>query len=343
MSGDGRLAGFALLAVLLHAGTLSAQTVQGMVFDEGGGQPLTGAVVQVLTPSLDSVSSASADRIGHYEIVLDTAGTYVIIATHEGYATSSPEVVDVGIGETLNLMLALNSLTASAIEVQQSERDGRSAYLSGRVVQQGNRQPVEDVEIILLESATRAVTNANGRFVFREVTPGFTTLEARHLGFGTQRTELVVEPGVAYQFDVTMAVEAIEIEGITVTTRSRFRARRLEPVFARMDLGVWGEFRTVEDFERRGNPPVAAMLQGMLSTNVRNRGVFWSVSFRGCGRPSIYVDGVLVSRVGVSEFLNMSTIDVEVIEVYRRLAGLPIEFMSQGTRCAIGIWTKRGG
>ncbi len=40
VSGDGRVAGFGLLAVLLQAGTVSAQTVQGMVFDEAGGQPL---------------------------------------------------------------------------------------------------------------------------------------------------------------------------------------------------------------------------------------------------------------------------------------------------------------
>ena len=88
---------------------------------------------------------------------------------------------------------------------------------------------------------------------------------------------------------------------------------------------------------------MAAMLQELPSTRIRNRGLTWSIELRGGCTPTIFVDGVRVGRGGVSEFLNMSTISVEIIEVFPGAASLPAEYNDPGTFCAIGIWTKRGG
>ena len=85
------------------------------------------------------------------------------------------------------------------------------------------------------------------------------------------------------------------------------------------------------------------MLQGLPGVDIRSWGRFWNVKFRGGCLPTIFVDGIRVDRGGASDFLNMSTIDVEIIEAYKGPATLPPEYNDPGTFCAIGIWTKRGG
>jgi hypothetical protein len=163
-----------------------------------------------------------------------------------------------------------------------------------------------------------------------------------------------MEPGIAYELAVPMEPEPLEIPGIEVTATARAIARRLEPVYARMDRAVHAHFRTEEDFASRGMPPVGAMIRGLPSIRVRSAGINWLVEMRGAvtldGQPcvpAVYLDGVRVSasddRAGLSEFMAMPTFDVAIIEVYPGASSLPPEFNDPGTMCAIGIWTKRGG
>ena len=51
----------------------------------------------------------------------------------------------------------------------------------------------------------------------------------------------------------------------------------------------------------------------------------------------------LVARNGVSDMLEMSTAEIEGIEVYPGPATLPAEFNHPGVKCAVVIWTRRGG
>ena len=51
-------------------------------------------------------------------------------------------------------------------------------------------------------------------------------------------------------------------------------------------------------------------------------------------------------RIGNLELRNriaMAPMGVEIVEVYPGPASLPPEYNDPGTKCAIGIWTKRGG
>ena len=148
--------------------------------------------------------------------------------------------------------------------------------------------------------------------------------------------------------------EAAEIPGIEVSAVSRMVARRLQPVYDRMNRAVTAHFRTEKDFVARGHPSVGSMLRGLPRVKVQNRGMSWLVTMGGAvtltGQPcvpTLYLDGMRVSRHGdpasLSEFLTLSTLDVAVIEVYPGAASLPAEFNDPGTMCAIGIWTRRGG
>lgn len=348
----------AALALLAAPAAAEAQVVVGMVFDEEAGKPLQGVEVQGLTPDLKPVHSVVSDAFGRFHLELEEPGTFVVVASRAGYATSSPEVVELAAGEETNLMLGIRSLHP-AVDVRERASTDRTAYIYGRVVEEGGREPIEGAEVTLPERGKRVLTNATGRFVFQNVGEGITNIRVEHLAYGSQQKELVVQPEAAYEVNVSMESEAIELEGITVTARSRIVARRLEPIFARMDRGTVGHFLTRDDFARRGYPRVVQAIQNLPSTKVRrDRNGQWHVVFRSAGgfgapsvfgtggcEPAIYLDGQRIHRPGdpPSPFLDDSTNEIELIEVYPGAASLPAEYNDPGTFCAIGIWSRRGG
>ncbi|NNM03735.1 MAG: TonB-dependent receptor [Gemmatimonadetes bacterium] len=238
--------------------------------------------------------------------------------------------------------------------MRQSGAGEIDADIFGQVVEYGTGQPVTNVEVQIEGQGKTAITDANGRFFIRNAIGPEATVRFQHLSYAPREAFLEMEPGIAYELEVQMEPEPLEIPGIVVSTTPRPVARRLEPVFARMDRVVTAYFRTKEDFEQRGYPPVGAMVRGLPSVRVRNAGMRWIVEMRGAMtldgqrcRPVVYLDGMRVSssddEASLSEMMAMPTFDVAVIEVYPGAASLPPEFNDPGTMCAIGIWTARGG
>jgi len=349
-----RLAASCLMALAVPV-ALSAQTVQGMVFEEASGQPVSGASVNVLASDLGEVARGVTGALGRFELALPDTGTFLVTASRTGYANSAPEQVTVGPEQGATVMLALRSLRPDSVRVavRESDDEGYGVDIYGQVLENVGGRPIQNVEVQLIGRGG-VTTESNGRFFIRDVDPGPVRLYFQHLSYSPRETHVNLEPGVAYEVVVRMEVEPLEIPGIEVSAVSRLVARRLEPVYQRMDRAVTAHFRTVEDFVARGHPPVGSLLQGIPRVRVQNRGMTWSVTMGGAVTltgdacvPSIYLDGMRVSRHGdpasLSEFLAMSTFDVAIIEVYPGAASLPPEFNDPGTMCAIGIWTRRGG
>jgi hypothetical protein len=339
-----------------------------MVFDESSGAPLRGASVDALDARLQAVGRVVTDMTGQYALTLPDTGYYVVSASMPGYAATAPEQVWLGPGEEITVMLGLRSTEAASdsagvddaassgagVTMTESAREGSTGYIYGRVVEKDGNRPVVNADVQVKGGAAGTMTNGAGRFAIREVEPGEIRLRFEHLSFAPQETEVEVEPGMAYEVSVRMDPDPVEVEGIEVETRSRFVARRLEPVYARMSMGTNADFLTKEAFEMRGMPPVGQMLRGLLSVKVRNYGSQWNITIGRAARigeggcvPAVYLDGMRVAKPddqpAISEFLSMSTFDVEVIEIYKGPASLPPEFNDPGTLCAIGIWTRRGG
>ena len=335
---------------------LLAQTVKGLVFDDDTRMPLGGASVNILAANFEELVRGQSDALGRFEYVLPDTGTFLVAASMGGYAASAPEVVILGLGEEVTVMLPLWSLDPepAGVEVRPSSTGGSGVDLFGQVVEYKTGRPIENAEVGVVGQALADVTDSNGRFFIRDAPAASERLYIQHLSYAPREAQLEMSPGVAYELVVRMEPEPLEIPGIEVSATSKITARRLEPVFARMDRAVTAHFRTEKDFEVRGHPPVGSMIQGLPRVRVQNRGPMWAVYMGGAMRldgracvPVVYLDGMKVSNpedpTSLSEFLNMSTFDVAVIEVYPGAASLPPEFNDPGAMCAIGIWTKRGG
>lgn len=342
----------------LHDGKpFSADTLTGLVFDEGRGVPLAEVTITLLTgDQLRVVADALTDQWGRFRIAV-SAGTYWLVASREGFATSAPQEVrwEEGASGSGQVLLSLRRLDVEVIDVAPlSEGGDEQVRILGRVVDRSNRRPVIDAEV-RVAGGPGTLTDENGMFVLRDITPGRLGLTIRHLAYGEQLREFVAEPGIHYRVAARLTEEAIELEGIEVAVASRSWFRQMDDVRTRMRRGLGGTFLLAEELDRRGHPPVAEALRNVTGLKVRRSLYGWDVQVRGCPKltgskqPSVYLDGQRVYAPtgggGSMDILaQLTTLDVEVIEVYKGAASIPAEFSDLGSDCGvIAIWTKRGG
>ena len=340
-----------IVSSLLASASADAQNVRGFVFGEESSAPLEGVLVRLLSRTLEPIDTVTTDFLGRFAFQANGPERYVIVAERTGYG-SAPQVIEVGPIALARVSVTIAMRAMGTTSESETLGDERIAHLRGRVVVSGTNDPVEGASVTLVGSGKTVLTRWDGRFVLGDVQPGLQRMRVEHLAYAGRTWALEAEPGSAYDARIPIEVEAIALDGIEVTVRSRAVARKLEPVFERMERGLGGIFLTTHDFRQRGNGPVAHMLQGLPSTRVTGSGASsWRLSFRrgstnlqaGCA-PEIWVDGIRMVRSGgdLSEFLAMSTIDVEVIEVFPSASSIPVDYATSSF-CMVGIWTKRGG
>lgn len=75
--------------------SLPAQTVWGIVIDDGTGVPLEGAMMILFDRALQEVDRSLSDATGRYTLKADSAGAHVIRVDRIGYASLSTGTLDV--------------------------------------------------------------------------------------------------------------------------------------------------------------------------------------------------------------------------------------------------------
>jgi hypothetical protein len=118
----------------------------------------------------------------------------------------------------------------------------------GQVRDQITGRPVPYAVVRVGSTPHQTPTDEEGRFVFESLTPGTYTLEIRNLGYSVRSDPVEVPPGKDVYLDLRVAAQAVELEGLEVTTRSTVEENiRLTPF--RRDI-AFGDAMAVE--EQRG-------------------------------------------------------------------------------------------
>jgi hypothetical protein len=239
-------------------------------------------------------------------------------------------------------------------------------------------RPVEAAEVWIQDTGRRVTTNSNGFYAIPGVEPGLYILEISHLGYADREVLVRVDGGQAYEVDVTLEVDAIPLEGITVTVVPSRLFGDMVDLQRRMELG-FGDFVVRSELEIRGGT-LASILQGRSGVRVVNgpgragerflvlresvdivqaeqdpdvdfrRGDTPPIELRFCF-PAVWVDGRRWSRPrsgGVGhdpvDFTQFVAMDIEAVEIYRGAGSVPGEFGGGDAACgAVVIWTRRGG
>lgn len=349
--------------------------VTGQVVDSLSGEPLAG-----LPLNLRFRDPRREGNPYHEARVSSGAGGYYVYcdAPRGQTVRIRPALPGARVQDDLTFV-ALSPVERQDIPVRLSTEQ-RSGGLFGLIRDARTGQGIEAVEVRVRDTDYRTLTNSNGFFAIADVMPGLYAMTISHLAYEDREVVVRMDGGQAYQVNVELEVDAIPIEGITVTVVPRRLFGDMVDLQRRMELG-FGDFMIRDELDSRSGT-LATALQGRLGVKLvtgssrpgerfvvlrqardinfvpgpggdqealelQEGGV---LSFDYCF-PSVWVDGRRFSQpraggIGHTpvDFTQFMSIDIEAVEVYRGAGSVPGEFGGGDAACgAVVIWSRRGG
>jgi hypothetical protein len=300
-------------------------TVELEVIDQDTGQPVENVVVRI--PELNTY--VLTDSLGHASLIDVEVGSYGLVLTRMGYQAQRGEL---RIDRSGSFRISMTPVLIRA--------DAGPGDVRGRVTAAESGDPLAGAVVSIAGGALRRASDANGRFVLEGVPAGRHLIEIEHLGRQTLRDSILVLEDQVLQVEAPLPVEAIELEGLTVTSHSRVLTR--SGFFRRRDSA--GAFRgrqwTREELEERDPLYLQHVLVEIpaVRRRVPAAGEGTNISLiagRGC-RLAVYVDDFRMDP-----WFDLDQIDprrVEALEVYH---GTPMPGRYLRECGVVLVWLKR--
>jgi hypothetical protein len=222
-----------------------------------------------------------------------------------------------------------------------------------------DRAPIASAEVTFLTEDGTAflsmLSDRSGSFQTMALEEGRYWIKVDRLGYQpAQHGPLALVKGDTIEVELFMDIDAIPVEGITVTASPRPRWEHLEPpamweFWERKDymekLGI-GRFLTAKDLAPLSGSPAALAVADFAPFLVPEPVGYSSYRFKIRGRrgcfPPIFLDGhPLRGSPVIDDWITLS--QIAAVEIYRGASDVPGEFRVPGSNCgAISIWTRRG-
>lgn len=244
-------------------------------------------------------------------------------------------------------VLSLGALLAAAPASAQT-------VITGTVLGQATEQPIEGVELVLLDEGgtihNETRTDSDGWFRFAVPGGGRWIIAGSMIGYAELRSDPVdIEVLETVVVEVRMAVEAVPLEPLVVTSRISHINADLKAFYDRMARGRrsgLGRYISREDIERASALEPTDLLRTMAGVRIvrgtpgRGKGIRMS---GGC-IPAVYVDGAHVNRFNPRDSLDdfVGATSIEGIEVYRGAGAQVGRFYDPGGCGLVLVWTRRG-
>lgn len=181
----------------------------GVVVDSLTGVPMPRAVVRAQVEGSNSEPVVvRTDDSGYYRMCSLPAGREVRIQASFGMSN----------GRTQFVALPERGAMIQDLQLLMSAE----GTLVGRVLDYQSDQPVSGVEIAVVGTDTRVLTDAEGRFVMDDLPPGRHLVVTEGLGYEMRTDSVTVFSQETVDVELRLATEALEVEGLVVTARTRF-------------------------------------------------------------------------------------------------------------------------
>jgi len=207
--------------------------------------------------------------------------------------------------------------------------------------------PVPNVEVAISSISRTTRTDSVGKYVLALLPAGSYDVAFRRVSYAPMVFTLDISPGDTTDAEVKMNAVPQPMTRIVVEERSI--DHRLDGFEARKKIGV-GHYVTREQIEARNPLVLTDMVRTIPGTNVKSAGGGRSVlrfaRAEGRGRgmgdcpPTYFIDGMMAVGYNLDD---MPVSDVEAIELYSGLSGLPGEFAKARPNLVCGtvvIWTR---
>jgi hypothetical protein len=227
--------------------------------------------------------------------------------------------------------------------------------LEGVVKEEATGAGLPGAEVVLRDAEEgtlidRAVTDEEGRFMVAFGTHRAVTLTVSRLGYHTFASDpIAVGAGERLSIEIRLGVDAIPIDPLVVTDRSRRYPPDVQAFYDRLERGRRtgdGHYISRAEIEVAFPSRPTDLLRSMAGVRVaRGRaGSGELVHMRGGCIPSIYIDGAHINRFDTRLSLDdhVAAGSIEGIEVYRG-SGRLVGHMHDPRGCGlILVWTRRG-
>jgi len=219
-----------------------------------------------------------------------------------------------------------------------------TATVAGQLVDQQSRAPVRGAKIRFLGTRFGAESDSAGRFAQAGLTAGIYLIEVRAVGYakGSWVLRLGDDDVASEVFELERL--AVELDPVVVERRPGFAEQRRLDFERRRESGR-GYFITEQDIDRASPRTLGDLFRNVPGVRMQCRGssaacrVRMARTPRECS-PDFVLDGFPATY---STSLDMPTVGIVGIEVYRTLSETPLEFLRADNQCGtIVIWTRSG-
>lgn len=244
-------------------------------------------------------------------------------------------------------------LLATALLFLPGALAAQTQLVRGKVVEDESSEPLEGVHLTLLDSAgvgtDETLSDSTGAFVLTVPEPGNWSIAAELIGHRrVASSPLAVDIGEQLVVEVRMAVEAIPIEPIVVTSRVNM-SPDLRGFYERersSHRAGFGQFLTRAEIERRNVSQPTQLFYDIAGVHVSSGPSGHGQILRMAGGciPAIFIDGMQINRAPGVHSLDdyVAAFSIEGIEVYRS-PGYQVGPYYDPAGCGlILVWTKRG-
>lgn len=186
--------------------------VAGIVVDSLTGVPMPRAIVRAQPVSGRGGQArpieVRTDDSGYYRICGLPAAEEVRIQATFGMSGGRTERVTIPEGEARvqDLVLLMSA----------------EGTLVGRVIDYQSGQPVNGAVIAVVGTDSKVLSDAEGKFVMDDLPPGRHLVVTEGLGYETRTDSVTIFSQETVDVEMRMATEALEVEGLVVTARTRF-------------------------------------------------------------------------------------------------------------------------
>lgn len=265
---------------------------------------------------------------------------------------------------SLHMRVIASLVGLMALATWAAEPSLAQVAIGGRVLDDESGRPLVGARVLLLNRYQKvvgySVTDDTGHFAFKPRHGSRMRLEARAVGYRPTVTPVLWMVGDREfaSLEIRLApnvvlLAPVEIVAMSLPTTSPV----LENVMQRRSSG-FGIQITRQDIQQRRPQQLSDMLielpgvyaRGTRGSGTGGRSIYMARAVSGAGGAAcpvqVFLDGMRATREGPGGDVQVddlvSPLDVEVVEVFRGMASIPPEFVTDYARCGvIAIWTRR--
>jgi len=215
--------------------------------------------------------------------------------------------------------------------------------ITGRLVDHESHAPIRGAHIALLGTLRGFGSDSEGRFTRDSLGAGNYVLQVRAIGYTGQSWVVQLAEGEVRSDVFELERLPVQLDPVTVERRLSFSEERRRELERRRASGR-GYFITEDQIVRAKPHALSDLFRNVPGVRLGCRGssncaIRMTRAPREC-RPDFVLDGFPATN---STSLDMATVGIIGIEVYRTLTETPTEFLKTDNHCGtIVIWTQSG-